>query len=1028
MSNVSTTTPAAVEATAVPAAPTGSELQIPAFEAEDFTPYEFLPRHYDLITRDSTGSEKLASSGVAPLIAVARGYRLVNGGKEGLKVASEAFGLPTSSQGYKDLAASVRNGHSMFMPWFGAAKLTAALAEGIEPKWTSWQARPNKPLPGKDSGSAKYKNATGGGTVLDVHPATPLNWTTGTAPRIIAEGLLKADSTLTAMLVAAGVPVVKLMHQASGMPTRARAILSEIMESIPAEKRWLIVGLVGVGTWHKNAEDWNSISVRDCRVIVAFDGDTKTNRQVNLQARDLGRFLETRGATSVEYATVPMVDGDPKTGLDDFFASGRPFSELDLMLGELPPTPAPKIRTEGVLLPVSDFAEAITYTIRNVDVDGETQKRHSVQVEAAVRVTSVVGRKSTYEGVPVERMISGSVAWLEHFAGSTTRKELTFSNKPLSLLENANLSAGTIVSKLTDGLATGVLVSPKADRGVQAAWLATVQDGGEKSISIDTSGLYTSDSGQLGFLTNRGLLTSRGIDPSAKASTYTEPIELDYIEVTPDNAKRISDAWDLLEESRGEIHKAHAGIFDLIVGMAVSASLGLQPKGAFLLFTHARAGKSSLMCMMNGWLGPSWHKAPTIMVQGSTPALLNEKLRTVSGSLVTIDDGMDQGTASGQTSKEFEAIRLFMSGAIRAGYEPTAMAEKMRAVEGGGHKMPKRTIKQVLGVIVAGESLDQMNFAGSTKDRAISVQTTKEEPLLANHGTIVPMTTRLRESGAQSTLLSAVLVDTLKNFEDDVDQAASMEAFMAKSEIAAREALAEAHPDIDGRSLELMAPVLVGLNLLIRPVAIAKEMLAGMSLDDGRDYVAESETVQGLWDESIERLYELWKRHAAGLEKSDTAGHIRVARALADALTSRKARLATSGAPWKPRDGYPFDRPEGELIGLKRDKDGDIVLMPSAVQDFVSNKLRMQGFENLAALRAALAPLIKDYKHPERIEGSGPVKRWRIDAKLWAEALGEVDDSETGTGAEVAEVVSIFTESKAEKPAKSPAMGMASGW
>ena len=75
---------------------------------------------------------------------------------------------------------------------------------------------------------------------------------------------------------------------------------------------YAVIGLAGCTLWHKH--DWDQVKGRD--VLICFDGDAATNRDVYVQAKKFGDELrEFEGASSVAYIQIP--DGK---GLDDYLA------------------------------------------------------------------------------------------------------------------------------------------------------------------------------------------------------------------------------------------------------------------------------------------------------------------------------------------------------------------------------------------------------------------------------------------------------------------------------------------------------------------------------------------------------------------------------------------------------------------------------------------------------------------------------------------------------------------------------------
>src|SRR5690606_19415190 len=88
------------------------------------------------------------------------------------------------------------------MPWYA---IDAVAEDGLHARSRDVQYRPSTP-PTDESGKVrKYLWLPGASMALDVHPATPAAWITETGAAghgdvLLIEGLLKADSTLTALL------------------------------------------------------------------------------------------------------------------------------------------------------------------------------------------------------------------------------------------------------------------------------------------------------------------------------------------------------------------------------------------------------------------------------------------------------------------------------------------------------------------------------------------------------------------------------------------------------------------------------------------------------------------------------------------------------------------------------------------------------------------------------------------------------------------------------------------------------------
>jgi len=307
----------------------------------------------------SSGAMKLRDSAVAPLVAAARGYTTFLNDKADIKRAKDTLGITSMASGNgRILRECINTGDTLLMPWFDATTTWRHAHVNEFPRaGVAHQLRPSVPVkfPG-DKKERKYVNLKDQGTRIDLHPATPLSWLNSGPDQpqviVIAEGLIKGDSALTAVLRAAGVSDADLMEPADGADPAVR--LREIMEAIPTDKRFLILSIVGVGNWHKNPE-WNTIAPvgRDC--WVTFDADLATNHQVWSQAAQMEDFLQAKGAKDVYFVDLSAAGATgAKDGLDDFFAQAGVWSDIGTHLIDLPDQP-PRKDDDGLSDPLRKF-------------------------------------------------------------------------------------------------------------------------------------------------------------------------------------------------------------------------------------------------------------------------------------------------------------------------------------------------------------------------------------------------------------------------------------------------------------------------------------------------------------------------------------------------------------------------------------------------------------------------------------------------------------------------------------------------
>lgn len=149
----------------------------------------------------------------------------------------------------------------------------------------------------------KYESPTGAPLVVDVPEFTRSQLTNLGTPLWITEGMKKTDALTTNGLAA--------------------------------------LGLTGVFNWRSKLGalgDWEDIPLKERVVVLCFDADASTNRNVQLAMGRLGAWLKSRGAAKVHYVVVPAQVGEtPVKGVDDFFAAGGTVAQLAEAESDAPP-------------------------------------------------------------------------------------------------------------------------------------------------------------------------------------------------------------------------------------------------------------------------------------------------------------------------------------------------------------------------------------------------------------------------------------------------------------------------------------------------------------------------------------------------------------------------------------------------------------------------------------------------------------------------------------------------------------------
>lgn len=272
-------------------------------------------------TITGSGAAKLAASQVAPIVASARAYASCENTDLAELVSRTASAGKTQAR-KKQIATTIENG-AMVMPWY-AAKSVGNAGENYAIE-SSLQLRPNTPIVTPDGKVKKYDNILGMNTVVDVHPSTPPEWLNDpTIPVIFTEGIIKADSALTANLLDSNFRPSDL-YTPHGDKERARIDslihLRSMLRSLPYARRIIILASVGVSNWERSS--WSNITLKDRKLAIAFDGDLARNVNVWREASKLWHFVESAGART--FMLDLRDDDSPKSqlGLDDYFGSPR---------------------------------------------------------------------------------------------------------------------------------------------------------------------------------------------------------------------------------------------------------------------------------------------------------------------------------------------------------------------------------------------------------------------------------------------------------------------------------------------------------------------------------------------------------------------------------------------------------------------------------------------------------------------------------------------------------------------------------
>lgn len=224
--------------------------------------------------------ELCEESGIDRRVIAERGYATIDGPAKGDHTAMERLeklGIP----------AWALTGNA---PWPGLLIPWHPPAGEREP--SAYQFKPRQAMAGPKGKPMKYASQKGATTRLDVHPrwsrlskAAVPEIRDVTRTLIITEGIKKADSLTS--------------------------------------RGFVTVAINGVDNWRRSV-DWNDIALKGRKVVLAFDADARTNRNVRRALAELTRWLKQVKQVKQVYYCLPPAEfhGKPTKGVDDFFAAG----------------------------------------------------------------------------------------------------------------------------------------------------------------------------------------------------------------------------------------------------------------------------------------------------------------------------------------------------------------------------------------------------------------------------------------------------------------------------------------------------------------------------------------------------------------------------------------------------------------------------------------------------------------------------------------------------------------------------------
>lgn len=933
-----------------------------------------------------SGAIKLHKSGVAPLVAAARGYLTAN--KDTVKVVAEKFGVGSLGSGMgKVLNDAAKVGDALMMPWLSLPTVAEAAHRKVPAPFTiEYQFRPSRPitLP-KAKKPSKYLFPKGMREVLDLHPATPYAWVTD-APRVmLPEGLLKADAALTGMLRAAGVTNAELADSTDLDTDGARAALAALMDRVPEDDRILIVGLAGSGNWH-NSADWDGLRLHGREVIIGLDADVATNPNVWSQASKLFKKVNSKRAEGVTLLAVPPVmdeDGnlDRKAGLDDWLAAGGDWTQIPELLDELPEAPEyEKPETEAHA--VVDMDNAVTYVTETRDLeDGNTGRVRVALAEAAVKITGIETNREIHEGLMEEVFISGDLSWQSRpDSGPNLVEHTKFRGVNSKLLRGSKENAVdflTDASRTEAGAAAGAYtVADARIRKVAAAWGAGMATAA-RSTKIRYCG-FLEWKGQFGYLTADGLRLRDSYDTAVRSDLGEgrPAVQIPLLPADPHaRTAKITRAWEAFQRAYAAFHPAQRGIIEVLCGQNVTlSSLGVQAQGTPATFGEPGTGKTMLLQMMGGWNGPKWQRAEVLELRG-TEAYVRGLLEGFNDGALPLDDASDftdNMQKSQRTIDKSAAVQEKVTDLVTLGYAPAVSSGK-RVMTASGRWINEPGMPNACrATMINGENLESIGLSRSRGQRALAFTITKDIAPLGHKDALLPARDTLADGDVLPTLRAAIfeylhyLAELNRVRRPELEGRALWTiAGQELAEQATRD-LRGAEPRLTGRDAEFLGPVLAGWTALVNAVEHA-----GLEVPEHLTR-----------DEAMRSILLAWRRSMAEYRSTTNEPHAKYLAAIAELVALGRYKLEGGGMDVLGR------------LTTSGKNAGSLVILPGRVTAALSGTFK--GIER-EDLERALSGVIESKKASIRFDNGHVPSGWRIKAEAWSDAIkadGASDDAE----------------------------------
>ncbi|MBN9214120.1 MAG: hypothetical protein J0J04_04765 [Microbacterium sp.] len=726
-----------------------------------------------------SGARKLGDSAVAPLVAQARGYYTVMDHTGAKEVAGLIYTTKGHAAAAKRLATMTNNGNDfMVIPWHSAGDV---LREGVSARSASTQVRPSSPLDAGDGKVAKYETLPGHPSVIDLHPSVAAPWFNGASRLLITEGVLKGDSVLTAQLLQAGITREELAAKKDLDKAGARHLLAALLDRVPQIDRVPVLSLIGVGNWRQNPE-WNSMNIRDRKVLVAFDGDVATKRAVWQQAEKMFLFLEDSkkaipqlldlgGLNARQFLVNAGFDESKKVGIDDFLAEVGTWSDaLKLIEPTLPAEPKAaedeesewrpgdwRINQDGIsadrFKQVGVGDNAYFMWERNaVRLGGRLKSNTSLRTATDADVEDGLAHPGT-----VVRSGAGEVvyeiSWCDKHGIEHTRNVRGSQALLNQLPSEWYKTEGTEIDSL---LAEHPDWPPRREKG--EGWLAAVKDHRseetDRSEGWDTMGWVPSASGHPVYIVGGNVLAQTEEEQKANLPGVTEEtLAKSSFYGVNDSYGRLVEGKDDLGAWRSQVAGVLREVVDAFTDGAahrnpvvgpILLACGLRPTAPtstsvqLFLSGGPGSGKSWFASFMMGF----WQSRPGVWNETHLPGSANDTVAAIEYARARTPFWVIDDLAPGASRQESERMESAIDNSIRQGFNRSG--KRRSSAEG---KQQKVSVPRALTVYTAENQRDNL----SIRQRSIDIRFQKGDVLNDGAKRIQALTKRHDNPMAQLT-------------------------------------------------------------------------------------------------------------------------------------------------------------------------------------------------------------------------------------------------------------------------------------